>query len=108
MTIDNADVLGIDWDSDGRHIVFSSERAGGISVWRVAAAGGEPASIAGGGAKLKHPSTARRTGAIAYEDWHYEINVVDLPTAASPEGIAPGTPVSPTSDQWKLPSADFP
>jgi Tol biopolymer transport system component/DNA-binding winged helix-turn-helix (wHTH) protein len=102
VTVDNADVLGIDWDRDGEHIVFSSERAGGISVWRVAATGGEPALVAGGGAKLKHPSVARGNGAIAYEDWRYEINIVELSTTSAGSAPAPGVPVSPTSDQWNF------
>ena len=29
VTFDNADVLGVDWEPDGRHLVFSSDRAGG-------------------------------------------------------------------------------
>jgi Tol biopolymer transport system component/DNA-binding winged helix-turn-helix (wHTH) protein len=102
VTVDNADVLGIDWDRDGEHIIFSSERAGGISVWRVAASGGEPTLVAGGGAKLKHPSVARRDGAIAYEDWHYEINLIERPTAPAAGATARGVPISPTSDQWNF------
>ncbi len=96
------DVLGLDWDRDGAHIVFSSERAGGISVWRVAAGGGEPVLLAGGGAKLKHPSVARRTGEIAYEDWHYEINIADLPTTPPPGPATQGSSISATSDQWNF------
>jgi Tol biopolymer transport system component/DNA-binding winged helix-turn-helix (wHTH) protein len=101
VTFDDGDIIGVDWESDGHHLVFSSERGGGISLWRVAATGGEPAFVAGGGAKLKHPSVARRTGAIAFEDWHYEINIVDLPASDGSTGVA-GTPFSPTSDQWNF------
>jgi len=99
VTTDNADVLGVDWEPDGRHLVFSSDRAGGISVWRVDARGGEPALLAGGGAKLKHPTVARRTGTIAYEDWQYEINLHERSTA--PGETAP-VPISPTSDRWNF------
>ncbi len=103
ITMDNADVLGLDWDRDGEHIVFSSERGGGISVWRVAASGGEPSLVAGGGAKLKHPSVARGTGAIAYEDWRYDINIVELPTSHDGGDYSrPAERVSPTSDQWNF------
>src|SRR6185295_17298774 len=59
VTVDNADVLGVDWEPDGRHLVFSSDRNGGISLWRVPVTGGEPMLLAGGGAKLKHPTIAR-------------------------------------------------
>jgi Tol biopolymer transport system component/DNA-binding winged helix-turn-helix (wHTH) protein len=99
VTTDNADVLGVDWEPDGRHLVFSSDRAGGISLWRVAIAGGEPQLVAGGGAKLKHPSVARRAGTIAYEDWHYEINLAEVVTGT---GDAPSARISPTSDQWNF------
>lgn len=100
VTTDNADVLGLDWDRDGEHIVFSSERGGGISVWRVAASGGEPSLIAGGGGKLKHPSVARHTGAIAYEDWHYDINIVEMPTSQDVPPVR--ATLSPTSGQWNF------
>ena len=72
VTFDDGDIIGLDWEADGKHIVFSSERGGGISLWRVASAGGEPTFVAGGGAKLKHPSVARAIGATAFENWHYE------------------------------------
>jgi Tol biopolymer transport system component len=99
VTADNADVLGVDWEPDGRHLVFSSDRAGGIGLWRVLANGGQPALLAGGGAKLKHPSVARQSGVVAYEDWQYEINLRELSTGASGgEAVA----VSPTSDRWNL------
>ncbi len=100
VTHDNADVLGVDWDADGRHLVFSSDRAGGISVWRVPAAGGEPVLLAGGGAKLKHPTVSRRTGLVAYEDWQYEINLREQPTADNEDRSS--TPVSPTGDRWNF------
>ena len=99
VTSDNADVLGLDWEPDGRHIVFSSDRGGGISLWRVAADGGEPSLVAGGGAKIKHPSVAKRSGAIAYEDWHYEINLVSQPSRA---GTSDARHISPTTDQWNV------
>ena len=98
VTADNADVLGVDWEPDGRHLVFSSDRSGGINLWRVPVEGGEPTLVAGGGAKIKHPSVARRTGAIAYEDWHYEINLVERGV----EGEPPPAHVSPTSDRWNF------
>jgi Tol biopolymer transport system component/DNA-binding winged helix-turn-helix (wHTH) protein len=98
VTNDNADVLGVDWEPDGRHLVFSSDRAGGIGLWRIPATGGQPAMLAGGGAKLKHPSIARRTGAVAYEDWQYEINLREQSVS---DGSRPDA-ISPTSDRWNF------
>ena len=100
VTNDNADVLGVDWDADGKHLIFSSDRAGGISVWRVPASGGEPTLLAGGGAKLKHPTVARRTGLVAYEDWQYEINLREQSTVE--DEAQTSTPVSPTGDRWNF------
>ncbi|HTK28886.1 MAG TPA: winged helix-turn-helix domain-containing protein [Vicinamibacterales bacterium] len=100
VTTDDGDVMGVDWEADGRHLVFSSERGGGISLWRVPEFGGEPAFVAGGGAKLKHPSVARRTGAIAFENWHYEINLEDRGVALPEE--TRGVPIAPTSDRWNF------
>ena len=101
VTTDNADVLGVDWEPDGRHLVFSSDRAGGISVWRVSAEGnGEPVLLAGGGAKLKHPTVSRRTGIVAYEDWQYEINLREQATVE--KGADAPVAISPTSDRWNF------
>jgi Tol biopolymer transport system component len=97
VTTDNADVLGVDWQ--GNDLVFASERAGGIGLWLVSATGGRPTLLAGGGAKLKHPSVARQSGVVAYEDWQYEINLREQPTDSSGgEAVA----VSPTSDRWNF------
>ena len=74
VTSDNADVLGVDWEPDGRHLVFSSDRAAASTC------GGSPeggTSRAGGGRRREAEASdvARRTGTVAYEDWHYEINL---------------------------------
>ncbi len=98
VTDDNADIMGVGWEPDGRHLVFSSDRTGGISLWRVPIAGGEPALLAGGGAKVKHPSVATRAGSIAYEEWHYDINLVERAT----ENGAADMRISPTSDRWNF------
>jgi Tol biopolymer transport system component/DNA-binding winged helix-turn-helix (wHTH) protein len=100
VTNDNADVLGVDWDTDGNHVIFSSDRGGGISVWRVPVSGGEPTLLAGGGAKLKHPTVARRTGLVAYEDWQYEINLREQSTVE--DEAQTSVPVSPTGDRWNF------
>lgn len=101
ITFDNTDILGVDWVPDGSHLIFSSDRGGSIGLWRVPAAGGAVTLVAGGGAKLKHPSVARRTGSIAYEDWHYEINLHETSTGDRPEGEE-SRAISPTSDRWNF------
>jgi WD40 repeat protein len=107
VTADNADVLGVDWEPDGRHLVFSSERAGGIGLWRIDASSADesdrpmPTLLAGGGAKLKHPSVARRTGIVAYEEWQYEINLRER--AIDPQAPeADARSVAATADRWNF------
>ena len=106
VTADNADVLGVDWEPDGRHLVFSSERAGGIGLWRIDASDSDdnhratPTLLAGGGAKLKHPSVARRTGVVAYEEWQYEINLHERPV--DPRASGADRPIASTADRWNF------
>jgi len=105
LTEDSADVLGVDWTPAGDKLIFSSDRAGAISIWRIDAhpksIGTEPELVAGGGNKLKHPSVARRTGEVAYEDWQYEINLRDRSTAAG-DGDDSAATISPTADRWNF------
>jgi Tol biopolymer transport system component/DNA-binding winged helix-turn-helix (wHTH) protein len=93
LTFDEADLEGVAWSDNGRSIVYSSDRAGGYTLWRVPFEGGTPQLVAGGAARLKHPVASRDGRRIAYENWAYEINIA----AASPNGIAP---VTHTSDLW--------
>ena len=102
---DGSDILGVDWSPDAKSLIFSSDRGGAISVWRIPTAATsaspaiEPELLAGGGAKLKHPTVARLTGAIAYEDWQYEINLRDAPTGPDRDDAVP---LSATSDRWNF------
>jgi Tol biopolymer transport system component/DNA-binding winged helix-turn-helix (wHTH) protein len=105
LTEDSADVLGVDWAPSGDKLIFSSDRAGAISIWRIDAhpksADTEPELVAGGGNKLKHPSVARRTGEVAYEDWQYEINLRDRATGAADSDDS-AAPINPTADRWNF------
>jgi Tol biopolymer transport system component len=84
VTFDNRDVTGLEWSPVGGSIVFSSNRAGTYSLWRVHPEGGEPDWITGGGMKLKDPAVAQHTDRIAFENWVYEINIWEV----NPEGEA--------------------
>ena len=75
VTFDEADITGVTWMANGRALVYSSDRAGGYSLWRVPAEGGAPELLAGGAARLKHPVSAAGADRVAYESWNYEINV---------------------------------
>jgi Tol biopolymer transport system component/DNA-binding winged helix-turn-helix (wHTH) protein len=104
VTWDNQDLVGLDWSADGKSLVYATDRAGGYTIWRVGADGGEPQLVVGGAAKLKHPSVARASGRIAYESWAYEINLWESPIVErlDLEGDLTPTlrPAVSTSDQW--------
>jgi Tol biopolymer transport system component len=99
VTFDEADLTGVDWTARGRALVFSSDRAGGYSLWRVGVEGGEPQLVAGGAARLKHPVSARAVDRVAYESWNYEINLWEVALAGQ---VGRGRPVVATSELWNL------
>jgi Tol biopolymer transport system component len=66
LTFDNRYVPGLAWTRDGREIVFSSQRAGLRRLWRVAALGGAPEPVTGGGEGVGHVSIARDADRLAY------------------------------------------
>jgi Tol biopolymer transport system component len=96
ITFDDADLTGVDWTGDGRSIVYSSDRAGGYSLWRVAAAGGTPTLLAGGAARMKHPIADRAGRRIVYENWNYEINIWQVGQGREPAVITR------SSELWNL------
>lgn len=104
VTWDNQDLVGLDWSADGQSLVYATDRAGGYTIWRVPAIGGDAQLVVGGAAKLKHPSVARTDGRISYESWGYEINLWEAPLSErlDLEGDLTATlrPVVQTSDQW--------
>jgi Tol biopolymer transport system component/DNA-binding winged helix-turn-helix (wHTH) protein len=103
LTFDDRDTMGSDWSGDGRGVFFSSARAGIYSLWRAPAAGGEPAWVAGGGTKMKHPTSARARRLIAYESWVYEVN---LWRAGASEGA--GSRLTESTDEWNYEPAISP
>ena len=77
LTADNLKIHGMDWARDGRTLVFSSNRAGLFSLWRIARSGGEPTWIGITGGDVDAPSIGA-AGFIAYEQWRDETNIYRL------------------------------
>jgi len=55
------------WTEDGREIVFSSQRGGVPSLWRISASGGTPQPVAGVGEMAFNPSVSRKGHELAYQ-----------------------------------------
>jgi Tol biopolymer transport system component len=94
VTFEDADVEGLTWSDNGRALVFSSDRAGGYTLWRVPAEGGALQFVAGGALRLKNPVASARGDRIAYENWVYDINVWSTSSSGAVERVTS------TSDLW--------
>ena len=69
---------GLTFTPDGRHLVYSSNRNGPHSLWRIPATGGTPhLLVPSAGAFFAHPSVAG--GHLVFEQWRYESNIWRTP-----------------------------
>lgn len=66
LTNDARLIWGLTWASDGSEVVFSSNRSGSISLWRVSVKGGSPAHEAAGGDSAYSPSIAKQGNRLVY------------------------------------------
>ena len=66
LTNDGRLIVGLTWSADGTEIVFSSNRSGSISLWRVSALGGPPEHEPAGGDNAYWPSIARQGNLLVY------------------------------------------
>lgn len=67
VTTDNAKVHGLDWTSDGRAVVYGSNRGGSFGLHRVSIGGGAPVSLLPSLQDVENPSVSGAR--IAYEVW---------------------------------------
>jgi Tol biopolymer transport system component len=66
LTNDGRLIVGLTWSADGSEIVFSSNRSGSISLWRVSALGGTPEHEPAGGDNAYWPSIAKQGNRLVY------------------------------------------
>ena len=80
LTFDNRFVSGLAWSADGASIIFSSDRAGKFSLWRVSASGGDPVRLPVGGDDAFAPAVARSGKYLAYtqRSAKWSISRIDL------------------------------
>jgi len=74
LTNDNVNISGLTWSPDGKHILFSSNRGGSYSLWRVDRSGQslQPVSISGIG-DIREPTL--RDDVLAYTESFTDVNI---------------------------------
>jgi len=95
LTTDGLRIPSLAWTANGREIVFSSNRGGGFSLWRVAVSGGTPERVAVTGQNAYSPAISRQGNRLAYNVSSLDSNIVRL-DRASPTNQAAGRQNSPT------------
>jgi Tol biopolymer transport system component/DNA-binding winged helix-turn-helix (wHTH) protein len=66
LTYDGRLIVGLTWLTDSSELVFSSNRSGSISLWRVSAQGGTPEHEPAGGDNAYWPSISRQGNRLVY------------------------------------------
>ena len=75
LTTDERRIHSFTWTADGREIVFSSNRGGGFSLWRVAVSGGTPERVAVTGQNAYSPAISRQGNRLAYNVSFLDSNI---------------------------------
>ena len=75
------------WTPDGRFIVFPSQRAGSLTLWRVPAVGGEPEPVGGGTGEDTDPEISRDGRRLIYTNTrnNYMLTLTDPATGQQKE-----------------------
>ena len=95
LTSDSKQIKNSTWTADGREIVFSSNRGGSMSLWRIPASGGTPEQLPVGELNASTPSISRQGNLLAYVRNTTDTNMyrlsLDRAARASPTMIASST-----------------
>jgi len=89
LTSDGKIIWGLAWAADGRSIVYSSNRGGLVTLWRVPISGGEPQPLAGIGQDAYFPAISQRGILLAYTQRLENFNIW---RAKGPRSTSPGGP----------------
>ena len=87
---------GAAWTPDGGSLIFSSNRLGLFSLWRIDAPGGEPQRLTVGAADAVSPSIARSGERMSYLSRRVNINLWRYPLDGAAVGQQPERLVSST------------
>ena len=92
LTIDNSWIPGLAWTADGRSLVFSSQRGGTTSLWRISISGGDPELLGVGGDNAYLPTISRYTHRLAYVSaFTGTMSIRRLNLAAPPDKVSSET-----------------
>ena len=85
LTFDSLLVGGIAWTANGEEIVFSSNRGGNTTLWRIPKNGGTPTAVSGSGDNVGSVTIAAKGYYLAYDRSEQSANIwrFDLGKAAS-------------------------
>lgn len=84
LRADAPQIRSLAWTADGREIIFSSNRGGGFSLWRVMVSGGTPERVAATGQNAYSPAISRQGNRLAYNVTFLDSNIwrIDRANAA--------------------------
>ena len=82
LTTDDRRINSLAWTADGREIVFSSNRGGPFTLWRVAVSGGTPEWVEAIGQNAYSPAISRQGNRLAYNVSFLDSNIWRLDRTA--------------------------
>jgi Tol biopolymer transport system component/DNA-binding winged helix-turn-helix (wHTH) protein len=89
VTRDQRQLSNLAWSADGNDIIFSSDRGGKFSLWRVSFKGGNPERLQVGGEDAFAPAVASKGNHLAYAQRFakWSIIQIDLGSQATPKPV---------------------
>jgi Tol biopolymer transport system component len=84
LTTDKRYIISMAWSADGKYILFSSNRAGNHSLWKVPATGGTPERVASVAENASDPVFSRDGKLMAFSQFYMDTNIwrMELDTAS--------------------------
>ena len=98
LTFDKRYVSGLTWTADSTALVFSSDRGGKFSLWRLGINGGEPVRLSVGGEDAFSPAISRQGNHLAYAQRSAKWSIVRV-SLSGPDAKNPLTRILSSTQQ---------